>query len=194
MKLPSASELLPSTVLRSIASLSVLATIAFGMTGCGQDKSASTAVAPAPAAATPAPAAEAAAQAPAATTAAPAAAQPAASAPVAEAPKDPKAAEAPKDPKVAEAPKDNVKMSKEYWPNGKLKYTYELRKSSNGKWAKNGIGRAYYDSGELEREGPYKNNIRVGKWTYFAPDGKVLRTEERGTDGKGGNAGDPPLP
>lgn len=190
MKLPSASELLPSTVLRSIASLSVLATVAFGMTGCGQDKSASTAAAPAPAAATPAPAPEAAAQAPAATTATPAAAQPAASAPVSSAP----AAEAPKDPKVAEAPKDNVKMSKEYWPNGKLKYTYELRKSSNGKWAKNGIGRAYYDSGELEREGPYKNNIRVGKWTYFAPDGKVLRTEERGTDGKGGNAGDPPLP
>jgi hypothetical protein len=173
MKLPSASELLPSTVLRSIASLSVLATIAFGMTGCGQDKSASTTAAPAPAAATPATASEAAAQ------------VPAASAP---------AAEAPKDPKLAEAPKDNVKMSKEYWPNGKLKYTYELRKSSNGKWAKNGIGRAYYDSGELEREGPYKNNIRVGKWTYFAPDGKVLRTEERGTDGKGGNAGDPPPP
>jgi hypothetical protein len=185
----SASEFLKPTPIRRAALLAMLTTIAFGAGGCGAEKSATTASAPAAPAAT-APAA------PAAT--APAAPVPS-SAPEAEASEaTPSAAAAPSAPNApaqsAEAPKDSVKMSKEYWPNGKLKYTYELRKSSNGKWAKNGIGRAYYDSGELEREGPYKNNVRVGKWTYFAPDGKVLRTEERGADGKGGNAGDPPLP
>jgi hypothetical protein len=74
----------------------------------------------------------------------------------------------------------NLRVSKELWPNGKVKYTYEMRKGANGKWARNGTGRAYYESGTLEREGLYKDNVRVGKWTYYAPDGSVLRVEERG--------------
>jgi hypothetical protein len=74
----------------------------------------------------------------------------------------------------------NLRVSKELWPNGKVKYTYEMRKGANGKWARNGTGRAYYESGPLEREGLYKDNVRVGKWTYYAPDGSVLRVEERG--------------
>lgn len=90
--------------------------------------------------------------------------------------------------------KDEVKLSKENWPNGTVKYSYEMRKSSNGKWARNGIGRAYYASGELEREGMYKNNVRVGRWTYYLIDGKVDRIEDRGADGKGGTTGEPPLP
>ena len=92
-------------------------------------------------------------------------------------------APAPKDPA---APKDDVKLSKELWPNGKLKYSYELRRGADGKWGRNGIGRAYYDTGELEREGMYKDGVRVGEWKYFDPSGKVLRVEQRGTDGQGG--------
>lgn len=118
---------------------------------------------------------------------APAPAAPAA-APTTEAPEAaPKAA-------VKDAPKDEVKMSKENWPNGKVKYSYEMRRSANGKWARNGIGRAYYESGELEREGMYKNNVRVGRWTFYTIDGKVDRYEDRGADGKGGTTGEPPLP
>jgi len=180
-----------SESLKPTALLALLATATLAMVGCGESKSASTApVTPAPAApAAVASASDAPAPAPAPTpTPTPSPAPEAAPAPA------PAPAAAPAAAAAAEAPKDNVKMSKEYWPNGKLKYTYEMRKSSNGKWAKNGIGRAYYDTGPLEREGPYKNNVRVGKWTYYGPDGKVLRTEERGRDGKGGNAGDPPLP
>ena len=90
--------------------------------------------------------------------------------------------------------KDQVKMSKEFWPSGGIKYTYEMRRSSNGKWARNGIGRAYYEHGQLEREGSYKNNVRIGIWKYYDVDGKHIRTEDRGTDGDGGSSGDPPLP
>lgn len=88
--------------------------------------------------------------------------------------------------KKSEVKKDEVKMSKELWPNGKLKYTYEMRRGASGKWDRNGIGRAYYDTGELEREGTYKDGVRVGQWKYFKPDGTVDRIEERGADGKGG--------
>lgn len=83
--------------------------------------------------------------------------------------------------------KDDVKLSKELWPNGKLKYTYEMRKGTSGKWDRNGIGRAYYDTGALEREGTYKDGVRVGQWKYYKPDGTIDRVEERGTDGQGGN-------
>lgn len=83
--------------------------------------------------------------------------------------------------------KDEVKISKELWPNGKLKYSYEMRRGADGKWGRNGIGRAYYDTGELEREGPYRDGVRVGQWKYYKPDGTVDRVEERGQDGQGGN-------
>ena len=86
-------------------------------------------------------------------------------------------------------PKDEVKISKELWPNGKLKYSYEMRRGADGKWGRNGIGRAYYDTGGLEREGPYRDGVRVGQWKYYKPDGTVDRIEERGQDGQGGNGG-----
>lgn len=89
-------------------------------------------------------------------------------------------------PKDPAPPKDEVKISKELWPNGKLKYSYELRRGADGKWGRNGIGRAFYDTGELEREGMYRDGVRVGEWKYFDPSGKVLRTEQRGNDGQGG--------
>ncbi|MBI1303379.1 MAG: hypothetical protein GC172_06290 [Phycisphaera sp.] len=91
----------------------------------------------------------------------------------------PAAPAAPADAKGEQAD-PNLRVSKELWPNGKVKYTYEMRKGADGKWARNGTGRAYYESGPLEREGLYRNNVRVGKWTYYAPDGSVLRVEERG--------------
>jgi hypothetical protein len=98
------------------------------------------------------------------------------------APTAPATPAAPAPPAVAAADQadPNLRVSKELWPNGNLKYSYEMRKGANGKWARNGVGRAYYESGPLEREGLYKDNARVGKWTYYAPDGKVLRVEDRG--------------
>jgi MORN repeat variant len=88
---------------------------------------------------------------------------------------------------AAAAPKDEVKISKELWPNGKLKYSYEMRRGADGKWGRNGIGRAYYDTGTLEREGPYRDGVRVGQWKYYKPDGTLDRTEDRGMDGQGGS-------
>jgi hypothetical protein len=98
------------------------------------------------------------------------------------APAAPATPAAPAPPAVAAADQadPNLRVSKELWPNGNLKYSYEMRKGANGKWARNGVGRAYYESGPLEREGLYKDNVRVGKWTYYAPDGKTLRVEDRG--------------
>ena len=103
-------------------------------------------------------------------------------------PADPSAAGRPKDAvkDAAKDPaKDEVKISKENWPNGKLKYFYEMRRGADGKWNRNGIGRAYYDTGELEREGTYKDGTRVGQWKYFNPDGTLKSVEERGADGQG---------
>jgi len=73
-----------------------------------------------------------------------------------------------------------MKVMKEFWPNGKLKYYNEMRRNAAGKWMKNGIGRAYYDHGVLEREGTYKDDVRVGQWKYYDQEGKLNRTEERG--------------
>ena len=91
----------------------------------------------------------------------------------------------PATPAAPTPPKDDVKLSKENWPNGKLKYFYEMRRGADGKWNRNGIGRAYYDTGELEREGTYKDGTRVGQWKYFNPDGSLKSVEERGADGQG---------
>ncbi len=79
------------------------------------------------------------------------------------------------------APKGDVKIMKEYWEGTKnLKFWNEMRRDENGRWDRNGIGRAYYAGGKLEREGMYRNGKRVGVWTYYDIDGKVLRTENRG--------------
>lgn len=92
----------------------------------------------------------------------------------------PAAADASQAPAAAAKPADEMKIMKENWPNGKPKYWNEMRRNAAGKWDKNGLGRAYYDSGVLEREGMYKDGVRVGTWKYFNPDGSLLRTEERG--------------
>ncbi|MFM7134304.1 MAG: toxin-antitoxin system YwqK family antitoxin, partial [Planctomycetota bacterium] len=78
-----------------------------------------------------------------------------------------------------------VKIMKEYWPSGGVKFFNEMRRGATGKWDKNGTGRAYYETGQLEREGMYRDGTRIGRWTYYNPDGTVQRVEERG-DGKPG--------
>lgn len=78
------------------------------------------------------------------------------------------------------APRDDVRVVKENWPNGKLKFTYEMRRNPDGKWARNGVGRAYYDHGVLQREGVYRNDVRVGEWKYYKPDGTLDYAEDRG--------------
>ncbi|MFM1867576.1 MAG: hypothetical protein RL591_984, partial [Planctomycetota bacterium] len=43
------------------------------------------------------------------------------------------------------ASKDEVKIMKEYWEGTKnLKFWNEMRRDENGRWDRNGIGRAYY--------------------------------------------------
>lgn len=82
---------------------------------------------------------------------------------------------------AAAASKDEVKIMKEYWEGTKnLKFWNEMRRDANGRWDRNGIGRAYYAGGKLEREGLYRNGKRVGVWTYYDVNGTVLRTENRG--------------
>lgn len=76
---------------------------------------------------------------------------------------------------------DEVKHWVEYWDGTKTpKFKYEMRKRANGRWARNGASQAFYQTGVLEREGQYKDNKRVGIWTYYKPDGTLLRTEDRG--------------
>lgn len=83
-----------------------------------------------------------------------------------------------------------VKISKENWPNGKLKYQYELRRNAAGKWSRTGKSSAYYDHGVLEREGNYNDGVRVGEWKYYDTEGKLLRTEQRG-DGRQQSGAEP---
>ena len=86
-------------------------------------------------------------------------------------------------PPAAPAEQTTVKIMKEFWPTGKLKFYNEMRKGADGKWDRNGTGRAYYNTGELEREGQYKDGKRIGIWVYFDPEGKETRREDRGTGG-----------
>jgi hypothetical protein len=86
----------------------------------------------------------------------------------------------------ATGPKDEVKLMKEYWEGTRnLKFTYELRKSANGKWERNGLARAYYSDGKLEREGHYKDGKRVGTWTYYDEAGNVRTGEPAAAGGSG---------
>ena len=83
-------------------------------------------------------------------------------------------------PTAAAPPKDDVKLMKEFWETGKIKFYNEMRKGADGKWDRNGLGRAYFSSGLLEREGQYKNGKRIGVWIYFNPEGVETRRENRG--------------
>jgi hypothetical protein len=91
----------------------------------------------------------------------------------------------PSQPAAETPPSDEVKHWVEYWEGTKTpKYKYEMRKGADGRWARNGFAQAFYQNGVVEREGHYRNNKRVGIWTYFKPDGTILRTEDRG-EGEG---------
>ncbi|MDG2022367.1 MAG: hypothetical protein P8J59_10505 [Phycisphaerales bacterium] len=75
----------------------------------------------------------------------------------------------------------------ENWEGTQIrKYTYEMRFDADGKLHRNGWSQAFFSSGELEREGSYRfdpvesRSDRVGLWTYYAPDGSISRTEDRG--------------
>ena len=81
---------------------------------------------------------------------------------------------------AAAPPKDDVKIMKEFWDTGKIKFYNEMRKGADGKWDRNGLGRAYFSSGLLEREGQYKDGKRIGVWIYFNPEGLETRRENRG--------------
>jgi hypothetical protein len=81
----------------------------------------------------------------------------------------------------------------EYWAGTEvLKYSYEMRfdppdePGGRSGLHRNGWARAYYLTGQLEREGAYRyvpalgRSERVGRWTYYTPEGSIDRTEDRG--------------
>lgn len=77
-------------------------------------------------------------------------------------------------------PADDLRIMTEYWEGtNKIKYRYEMRKDAKGRYARNGFSQAFYLSGEVEREGNYRDNERVGLWKYYDTEGKLLRTEDR---------------
>jgi hypothetical protein len=85
----------------------------------------------------------------------------------------------------ATQPGKKMKWSREYWPEdqgGKLKFEYEMRPNSEGKYMRNGMSRAFYANGQIEREGRYKDNQRVGKWTFYKIDGTKAKDSDYGGD------------
>ena len=70
--------------------------------------------------------------------------------------------------------------SREYWDNTDvLKFEYEMRYDVDGRLKRNGWSRAYFSSGQLEREGSYTNDERVGIWNFYDREGNPSRKEDR---------------
>ena len=70
--------------------------------------------------------------------------------------------------------------SREYWDTTNvLKFEYEMRYDVDGRLKRNGWSRAYFSSGQLEREGSYTNDERVGIWNFYDREGNPSRKEDR---------------
>ena len=77
---------------------------------------------------------------------------------------------------------DQVRVMQSYWEGTEqVDFWYEMRPNEDGMYARNGKARAYYKHGQLQREGQYRNNKRVGVWTFYKPDGSFDRTNDYGS-------------
>jgi hypothetical protein len=73
--------------------------------------------------------------------------------------------------------------SREKYPKsegGGVKYEYEMRPDATGKYKRNGKSRAFFANGQLEREGMYKDDERVGRWKFYNADGSFNREVDYG--------------
>jgi antitoxin component YwqK of YwqJK toxin-antitoxin module len=48
----------------------------------------------------------------------------------------------------------------------------QTRQMRQGKWT------FYHETGTLESEGSYKDDLKVGKWKYYGESGQLMKTEE----------------
>lgn len=74
-------------------------------------------------------------------------------------------------------------ISREKYPaseGGGVKYEYEMRPDATGKYKRNGKSRAFFANGQMEREGLYKDNERVGLWKFYNADGSFNREVDYG--------------
>lgn len=77
---------------------------------------------------------------------------------------------------------DNVAQGvrKEFGPDGSIVKSYILSEGFvvgegllDAKNRKQGHWKEYYESGQLQAEGDYKDDIRIGEWKFYHPNGKL---------------------
>ncbi len=56
------------------------------------------------------------------------------------------------------------------WPNGEIQKVYYF--SSNGDLREKVVEEKYYENGQQEMRGEFKNGVRHGKWIYWFEDGR----------------------
>ena len=79
-----------------------------------------------------------------------------------------------------------------------------MRRGTDGKYHRNGFFRQFFNGGKLEREGTYRNDVRVGLWKMYNPDGTIAQEVDFGEgrakshrsagDGAANNRSAPPAP
>lgn len=55
-----------------------------------------------------------------------------------------------------------------------------MQRGKDGKFHKNGWFRTYFGDGKLEREGTYRDDVRVGVWHIYNQDGSIAQTVDFG--------------
>jgi len=87
----------------------------------------------------------------------------------------------PHEPVAAHENGNEHRVYTERWPNGATKFEYEMARGPDGKYAKDGFIRAFYEEGGLEREGQYRHGERVGRWRYYQRDGRLIQESDFGS-------------
>lgn len=67
-----------------------------------------------------------------------------------------------------------LKRFSEKYPNGKWRSEWGARICANGRYLLHGPATDYYENGGREHEVFYMNGRKMGKETYWAPDGKII--------------------
>ncbi len=70
-----------------------------------------------------------------------------------------------------------------FYPNGKLRGSYEGKVTKDGHYRLDGPERWLYDNGQVQYEVTYQDGKKVGSETYWTPDGKMKWRWDHNTDG-----------
>ena len=71
---------------------------------------------------------------------------------------------------------EEVRIHTENFSNGKVKEEYQYyNHPENNKRIKSGWYNSYYEDGEYKEVGTYREDKRVGEWTYFTEGGKETK-------------------